>query len=201
MTKRWRYAGGSKHTSIHKNLPYADSKAGIKVTSESKEEESKSVTQDRKRKRESGGGGHISLSEKIPKIDKTQDDNNLTIKRRNISPGVEKIRKLFEEGEIDTMRKAAPHEICESQVKKQINSFEEKSEKEAHVTIEKPKTKMELFMTAFEAIPVTENKSIIKINNEAEISKGGKVTKKISQKNLQDLKKEGGNPKKRKSKA
>ena len=32
VTKRWRHAGGSKYPSIHKNLPYTDSKAGVKVT-------------------------------------------------------------------------------------------------------------------------------------------------------------------------
>merc|ERR1711867_409676 len=31
-TKRWRYAGGSKYPSIHKNLPYTDSKAGVSVS-------------------------------------------------------------------------------------------------------------------------------------------------------------------------
>merc|ERR1711867_260757 len=31
-TKRWRHAGGSKYPSIHKNLPYTDSKAGVVVS-------------------------------------------------------------------------------------------------------------------------------------------------------------------------
>ena len=74
----------------------------------------------------------------------------MTLKRRNVSPGVEKMKRMFEESDNDEVRKRNTSEKVQSDVQKQVQSIEKKSEKSRHMCKVKPKSKVENLKAVFE---------------------------------------------------